>query len=393
MDEMKNHDQEPQTESEAKVEPKVSEQKTKKPLPKKVMLIGGGALALVAITLLLIFVVFKHNHQWSEWQTSKNPTCTEDGYNSRVCDDCGETQTTTISATGHSFGEWQTENAGTCLVAGTDAQYCSICNYKNIKTAYGDHQLNSQNICDICNQQFINMTDSEKSTANEVYYISDRKVEYDKNNDWFKFTFALKDEDEYKLNVPTFVDIRIENDNAVVVYEKTILIKTSDYKNNLATVYIKSSDIKGDYIDDGDFYYKVYNPGYFSFDEYSLSVYDLPLKATTLLTPSTPSTYHYYSYSGSKYCTVKITSIRYEMSGDDMKIYLSGEKTYDTKGSSYSRSCAVGFKVYDSQGYVVQSGTFYSDDLCVGDKFKDDYFWVYDLEIGETYTLELLNVG
>lgn len=345
-------------------------------------------LLLICITISLVSC--GHEHQWSEWQTSKNPTCTEDGCNTRVCDDCGETQTTTISATGHSFGEWQTEKLATCIASGIDAQYCTSCNYKNTKTTYGDHKLNSQNICSTCNKQFINMTDSEKSTANEVYYISDRKVEYDKNNDWFKFTFALKDEYEYKLNVPTFVDIRIENDNAVVVYEKTILIKTSDYKNNLATVYIKSSDIKGDYIDDGDFYYKVYNPGYFSFDEFSLSVYDLPLKTTTLIMPSVPATYHYYGYEAT---SVKITNIRYEMSGDDMKIYLSGEKTYDKKGSSYSSYCRVGYKVYDSDGYVVDSGTFYSDAMRVGDKFKDDYFTIYNLEIGETYTLELLNVS
>ena len=347
-------------------------------------------ILLLVCIVVSSFVSCGHEHQWSEWQTSKKTTCTEDGYDTRVCNDCGASQAVTISATGHSYGEWQIEKAATCLDTGIDVQYCATCNDKNTKTTYEDHNLNSQNICSTCNQQFIKMTDSEKNTANKVDYISDRKVEYDKNNDWFKFTFALKDKDKYKLNVPTFVDIRIENDNAVVVYEKTILIKTSDYKNNLATVYIKSSDIKGDYIEDGDFYYKVYNPGYFSFDEFSLSVYDLPLKATTLITPSVPSTYHYYGYSAT---SVKITNIRYEMIGDDMKIYLTGEKTYDKNGSSYSSSCQVGYKVYDSDGYVVESGTFYSDSIKVGDKFKDDYFWVNNLEIGETYTLVLLNVS
>ena len=76
-----------------------------------------------------------------------------------------------------------------------------------------------------------------------------------------------------------------------------------------------------------------------------------------------------------------------------MKIYLTGEKTYDENGSSYSSLCIVKYKVYDSDGYVVASGTFNSDSIKVGDKFKDDYFWVDNLEIGETYTLELLNVS
>ena len=334
--------------------------------------------------------VYATGHSFGEWQTSKPPTCIENGYYIEVCDNCGETQTTTVYATGHAFGEWQTEKAANCVNSGIDAQYCTVCNYKSEKTTYGDHELNSQNVCITCNQQFIDMTDAEKNDANEVQYISNRSVEYDKNNDWFILTFALKDADKYKLNVPTYIDIRIENDNAVVVYEKNVLVNTCDYKNHLATIYIKSSDIKADYTDTGNFYYKVYNPGYFQFDEYSLSVYDLPLKATTLLIPETPSTYHYYGYSES---AVQITDIRYEMSGDDMKILLSGEKTYDKNGSSYSNYCRVGYKVYDSEGYVVASGTYCSESLCVGDKFKDDGFWVSNLEIGGTYTLELLDVS
>lgn len=359
---------------------------------KKHISISIGLILLICI-IITSLVSCGHEHQWGEWQTSKAPTCTEDGYNSRMCATCGETQTTTISATGHSFGEWKTEKVGTCVTPGIDAQYCTSCNYKNTKNIYKDHLLDSKSICRICKKQFINMTDSEKTTALQVHYISNRNVAYDQNNDWFMLTFALKDADEYKLNAPTLVDIRIENDNAVVVYEKTILVKTSDYKNNLATVYIKSSDIKGDYDKSGDLYYKVYNPGYFSFDEFSLSVYNLPLKAATLLTPSTPSTYHYYSYNGSVSSSVKITNIRYEMRDYDMKIYLTGEKTYDKNGSSYSSSCKVGYKIYDYDGYVVKSGTFYSDSIKVGDKFKDGYFWVSDLEIGKTYTLELLNVS
>lgn len=345
-------------------------------------------LCAIVLMLALVCVLAScgHEHNYGEWETTKATSCTAEGAKERYCS-CGEKQTESISATGHSFGEWQIEHRATCLATGTDVQYCARCNYKNTRTTYGDHELNSQNICSTCNRQFINMTESEKSIANAVHYISERKVEYDKNNDWFKFTFALKDKDEYKLNVPTFVDIRIENDNAVVVYEKTILISASDYKNNLATVYIKSSDIKTDYVDDGDFYYKVYNPDYFSFAEYSLSVSDLPIIATTLVIPRLPQTCHYYNVL--QHTAFNVTSIRYEMNGNSMKIYFSGEKKYDVNGSSYSCRCAARYTVYDSEGYAVSSGVFLSDSICVGDKFKDEYVLVPNLEIGETYTLVL----
>ena len=142
----------------------------------KIVLIVFAVIFVITVCLVLC----SHKHQWSEWQVTKVPTCTENGVNTRMCDDCGESQTTSVPATGHAYGEWQTETVATCIATGIDAQYCTICNHKNTKTTYGNHQLNSQNICTTCSKQFINMTDAEKSVANEVYYISDREVEYDK---------------------------------------------------------------------------------------------------------------------------------------------------------------------------------------------------------------------
>ena len=390
-------------------------------------------IILIVLGAICVLVSCDHQHTWSEWQTSKLPTCIEDGYDSRVCDDCGETQTITVAATGHSFGEWKTsklptciedgydsrackgcdetentvipatghsfgewqvEKVATCLTEGIDAQYCIACNYKNTKTTYGDHQLDSQNVCNTCNKQFINMTDSEKNTAHRVHYLSDEKVEWDKNNSQFKFTFALKDEDKYKLNTPTFVDIRIENDDGVVVFEETILIKTSDYENNLATVYINSSEIINDYTEYGDLYYKIYNTGYYSFAEYKLSVSNLPLKPTTLLTPSIPYTYNYYYVSSSeiKY-SLEITDISYEMDDIDSKkmiLHFKGEVTYKNLIYQYAHQCKIGYKIYDSDGYEVSSGYFYYDSMDVGDKFKED-LTLY-LDIGETFTFEFVNV-
>jgi hypothetical protein len=106
--------------------------------------------------------------------------------------------------------------------------------------------------------------------------------------------------------------------------------------------------------------------------------------------PATPRTYKHYV--GDKLCrSVKITNIRYEMIGNNVRIYLTGEKTYDIEGSSSSDSCWFKYKLYDSSGYVVKSGNFYTESLSVGDKFKDDYFTLYDLEIDETYTLKLFD--
>ena len=141
MDEMNNQNIENQAELEVKTELQTPEQRTKKPILKTAIMIGVGALALIAIALLLIFVVFKHEHNWSEWKTSKTPTCTEDGYNIKVCDGCAETQTTTIYATGHSYSNATCTAPQTCILCGEtkgmalghtyEKGICTVCNELN----------------------------------------------------------------------------------------------------------------------------------------------------------------------------------------------------------------------------------------------------------------------
>lgn len=114
--------------------------------------------------------------------------------------------------------------------------------------------------------------------------------------------------------------------------------------------------------------------------------------------PSTPLTVHRL-WIGKIDITVKVTSIRWEVSNNnndgtkDIRIYWSGEKTYDADGNNVSSSCYIAYKLYDSNGYVVKSGYDWSNDVKVGEKFKDEYFAIYDLDPNESYTLEILNYG
>ena len=66
-----------------------------------------------------------HEHQWSEWQVSKAATCTQDGINIRVCDDCGESQSIPVSATGHTWSAWNTTKEATCTTDGLKERACS----------------------------------------------------------------------------------------------------------------------------------------------------------------------------------------------------------------------------------------------------------------------------
>ena len=93
----------------------------------------------------------------------------------------------------------------------------------------------------------------------------------------------------------------------------------------------------------------------------------------------------------------KVTSVRYEVrdvySGGKVQVtvYWSGEQTYNYQGDSGSSECWIKYKLYDSQGYVVISGTDESADIQKGEKFKDEYFVISDLDPNESYTLELIH--
>ena len=84
-------------------------------------------LLICTFLTVLIFTMTScsHEHQWSEWQPSKAATCTQDGINIRVCDDCGESQSIPVSATGHTWSAWNTTKEATCTTDGLKERACS----------------------------------------------------------------------------------------------------------------------------------------------------------------------------------------------------------------------------------------------------------------------------
>lgn len=110
-----------------------------------------------------------------------------------------------------------------------------------------------------------------------------------------------------------------------------------------------------------------------------------------------PQEFSYYRYSGEVRDTVLITEVyctyeeyRYADNEYELTLYFTGEKTYDIDGSGQGRSCSIGIKVYDEEGYVVADDTFYTSSLRVGEKFRDEEcsMWTDRLPAGN-YTIEL----
>ena len=96
-------------------------------------------------------------------------------------------------------------------------------------------------------------------------------------------------------------------------------------------------------------------------------------------------------------CTVKkieTDDYYYTSTGEYSKtnIIFTVEKTYDSKGTYYSRGCNFGYKVYDEENIVVDSGTVYTEAIAVGETTKKTLS-LYSLNGGKEYRLILLNIS
>ena len=203
-------------------------------------------------------------------------------------------------------------------------------------------------------------------------------------SDEISINITLKDGDSYSVQVPVYVDVKITDDNGNVLYSETIIKKSSQSK-----VTIDYDEITNAITNTGTLYYTVYND-YVSFNTISNELEKIPWTVTIEL-PAVPQTISYTGYSAS---SCNVTGITYKVSGDDVTFYVTGEKTYDKNGSSYSQSCKIGWKLYDEDGYVVADGTCYTTSLKVGEKFKNEDFSAYNvIEQGKTYRLVIMNVS
>lgn len=84
---------------------------------------------LVLFALMLCAITFAscgHEHEFGEWKTVKDASCTETGLQERVCK-CGEKETKELPLLSHIKGEWVVDVEATCTEEGTKHQICSVC--------------------------------------------------------------------------------------------------------------------------------------------------------------------------------------------------------------------------------------------------------------------------
>lgn len=227
--------------------------------------------------------------------------------------------------------------------------------------------------------------------------LSSWSFQYNAGTNDYSLFFALLNKANEYTSADVNVDIRIVNDDGAEVYKATHFVERDDFgyytsqtagDQYLANVRIPTSQITAGTNVNGKVYLTVYKGDSLRFNEVNCTaLYCLPIMDTQLVAEDLPkeiSVKDYYGKIESKIKVEEVTYIHYKNYTSTLKISFAGTKTYGKSNSSYD---TIFYKVYDSKGYVVDSGKVYLSNLVEGDKFKDDSIIVYNVVPGETYTI------
>ena len=342
---------------------------------------------ILSLTMLVLIVTLalvacgdsdEHTHTWEA------ATC----ITAKTCSECG-IETGTVSTTNHNYGEWQTVKTVSCTEDGTKKQTCSWCNNEKTETITSTGHSFVNGVCNNCN------------TAEKTSY---KQLNYQENGDCYEWFLGIQNEQGVLTKANLSVTVEILNNNESV-YKHTFHITTEDFKEYprangdlelRAKFVIYKNDVAPGVNKTGTFTFDIKGENVSNFTNYktssTINELELPQIKTNLNIPTLPKTIYNKSSSGTTNQMIKVTNITYETSGTTMYIYFSGEKTFDKEGNNYSRISKIGFKLYDSNGNVVDSGIIYVTALSVGDKFANTKESVFGITLGENYTIELIDV-
>ena len=136
-----------------------------------------------------------HTHNWSEWTVTKEPTCTEDGEETRSCSRCDHTETREIEALGHKYTEStglvsnndgthnlvKTKTCDRCDDVKTETISTSDCTYNNITEVKNDDGVVIQEIhaCDCGDSYTVSITPKPEHTT----HVEDDHGQYERTAD------------------------------------------------------------------------------------------------------------------------------------------------------------------------------------------------------------------
>ena len=357
---------------------------------KKIFLISTLLLVLICVTTSC-----SHEHQWSECPSSKGVTCTQDGINIRVCDDCGESQSIPVSATGHTWSAWNTTKENTCTQDGLKERTCS-CGEKETQTiSASGHTFSTWNTtkeatCTVNGTKERSCACGEKEIDTIVAYghtwsawnttkeatctVNGSKERSCSCGEKETRTISASGHTFSTWNTTQEATCTVngskERSCACGEKETDTIVASHAWKDATCTE-AKSCSKCG--LSDGAALGHTCSIG--TCERCSTTVHP------TVNLPSTPMTVWCHSY-----CSMRITELSYKFdSYGSLIISFSGEKTYGKYGDLIGFSC----KVLDADGYILYTGQWLGSEYNTGDKFRNKTLSVSPSDLNGTseYTI------
>ena len=237
------------------------------------------------------------------------------------------------------------------------------------------------------------------SSASRVEALKSWSFQYNEGTSDYSIFFGLADKNDKPVAADVDVDIRIVNDENEEVYSGTKSVSSDDFGNYtsqaagdqyLANVRIPAAEITAGKSANGKVYFTVYKENEVQFDEVNCdALYCLPIEDVQVTFDEFPLDLKVKDFMGGTASVIQIQGAEYKFDKDyspRLNITITGEKKSGSGNSGYDM---VSYKLFDSAGYMIDSGNVYLSSLSAGDKFKDDSVVIYDVIPGESYVFQL----
>lgn len=246
---------------------------------------------------------------------------------------------------------------------------------------------------------FVLLLSGCSSSAYCIKTLKSWSFQYNEGTSDYSIFFGLADKNDKPLAADVDVDIRIVNDENEEVYSGTKSISSDDFGNYtsqaagnqyLANVRIPATEIKAGKSANGKVYFTVYKENEVQFDEVNCdALHCLPTEDIQVTFDEFPLELKVKDFMGCTASVIQIQGAEYKFDNDyspRLNITITGEKKSGSGNSGYD---TISYKLFDSAGYMIDSGNIYLSSLSVGNKFKDDSIVIYDVIPGESYTFQL----
>ena len=236
-------------------------------------------------------------------------------------------------------------------------------------------------------------------SASRVETLKSCSFQYNEGTNDYSLFFGLTDKNDKFLSAGVDVDIRIVNDENEEVYTGTKSVSPDDFgcytsraagEQYLANVRIPAAEIRAGKSESGKVYFTVYKGNAIRFDEANCdALCCLPIEEVQVTFDSFPLDLKMKDFMGGTASVIQIQGAEFKFDKDyipKLTVTITGEKKSGSRDSGYDM---ISYKLYDSAGYLVDSGNIYLSSLSAGDKFKDNSVVIYDITPGESYTFRL----